>query len=112
MSQNVALKVKLFSAFSHLIRLQILEELRRGERCVSKLVKLIKDASQPQVSNHPICLCDCGLVNSRKEWRKVYYSFADLKVAELLKVVEDILPRFLRRLKDVSKLKGVRRQHA
>ncbi|MEM3607526.1 MAG: hypothetical protein QW238_01495 [Candidatus Bathyarchaeia archaeon] len=40
LSRNVALKVKLFSALSHPIRLQILEGLRMGERCISESVEL------------------------------------------------------------------------
>jgi DNA-binding transcriptional ArsR family regulator len=92
MSQNILLKVKLFSAFAHPVRLRILEELKKKERCVSELVGSIKNVSQSQVSNHLICLRDCGLVSSRREWRKVYYGLADPKVEELLKVADELLP--------------------
>lgn len=98
MNQKIALKVKLFSAFAHPVRLQILEELRKKDRCVSELVELIKNVSQSQVSNHLMCLRDCGLVDSKREWRKVYYSLTDPKVAELLKVVDELLPKVSERI--------------
>jgi len=77
MSQNILLKVKLFSAFAHPVRLRILEKLKKKETCVSELVGSIKNVSQSQVSNHLICLRYCGLVSSRREWRRVYYGLAD-----------------------------------
>ncbi len=93
MSRELLLKVKFFSAFAHPVRLQILDELRNGEKSVSDLVKLIDGVSQSQVSNHLACLRDCGLVNARREWRKIYYSLADPKTAQLLRTADDILPK-------------------
>jgi len=98
MSQNILLKVKLFSAFAHPVRLRILEELKKKEMCVSELVGSIKNVSQSQVSNHLICLRDCGLVSSRREWRRVYYRLADPKVGELLEVADELLPKVSERV--------------
>lgn len=92
LQQKMAIKVKLFAAFAHPVRLQILEELEKGERCVTELVQFIKNASQSQVSNHLNCLRDCGLVKSRREWRKIYYSLADPRIAQLLRTADEILP--------------------
>jgi len=91
--QATTTKVQFFMAFAHPIRLQILEELKEGERCVCELVQSVKGASQSQVSNHLACLDDCGLVSSRREWRKIYYRLADPKIARLLKIADEIALR-------------------
>jgi len=91
-------KVRFFMAFAHPIRLQILEELKGGERCVRELVQSVKGASQSQVSNHLACLDDCGLVSSRREWRKIYYRLADPKIARFLKIADEIGPRITSRI--------------
>ena len=92
MSQDLPLKVKFFFAFAHPVRLQILYELRNGEKSVSDIVKLIDGVSQSQVSNHLACLRDCGLVNARREWRKIYYSL-DPETAQLLRTADDVLQK-------------------
>lgn len=96
--QATATKVRFFMAFAHPIRLQILEELREGEKCVCELVKSVNSASQSQVSNHLACLDDCGLVTSRREWRRIYYKLADPKIARFLKIAEEIAPRIASRI--------------
>lgn len=96
--QAMATKVRFFTAFAHPIRLHILEELKDGERCVCELVKSVDGASQSQVSNHLACLDDCGLVSSRREWRKIYYRLADPKIAQFLKIADEIAPRVASRI--------------
>ncbi len=90
--------VRFFMAFAHPIRLQILEELKGGERCVCELVKSVNGASQSQVSNHLACLDECGLVSSRREWRRIYYRLADPKIAQFLKIADEIAPRVASRI--------------
>jgi len=96
--QTTTTKVRFFMAFAHPIRLHILEELKDGERCVCELVQSVKGASQSQVSNHLACLDDCGLVSSRREWRKIYYRLADSKIARFLKIADEIAPRIASRI--------------
>jgi DNA-binding transcriptional ArsR family regulator len=96
--QATATKARFFMAFAHPIRLQILEELKDGERCVYELVQSVKSASQSQVSNHLACLDDCGLVSSRREWRKIYYRLADPKIARFLKIADEIAPQVASRI--------------
>lgn len=91
-------KVRFFIAFAHPVRLQILEALEEGERCVCELVQAVKGASQSQVSNHLACLDDCGLVTSRREWRRIYYKLADPKIARFLKIADEIAPLIASRI--------------
>ena len=98
MTDRVATKVRFMTAFAHPIRLQILEELKEGERCVCELLQSIKSASQSQVSNHLACLDDWGLVSSRREWRRIYYKLANPKIARFLKIADEIAPRVASRI--------------
>jgi DNA-binding transcriptional ArsR family regulator len=63
--------------------LQLLTEAPTGERSVGELVAAI-DAPQSRVSTHLGCLRWCGLVQTRREGKQVYYRVADPRVRELL----------------------------
>ena len=54
-------------------RLQIVQMLSDKEKCACKLLEAF-DITQPTLSHHMKILCDCGLVNSRKEGKWSYYS--------------------------------------
>ncbi len=63
--------------------LQLLTEAPAGECCVGELVAAI-DAPQSRVSTHLGCLRWCGLVQTRREGKQIYYRVADPRVRELL----------------------------
>src|SRR4051794_24208389 len=77
------LLAKYFRGFGDPTRLRILEALSEGERSVTELVELLGDP-QPKISNHLGCLRWCGFVESRREYRTVYYRIADMRVAKLI----------------------------
>lgn len=54
-------------------RLKILCILKKGEHCVCEIVEYL-DLPQNLVSVHLKALKEMELVNSRREWKKVYYS--------------------------------------
>ncbi len=54
-------------------RLQIVQMLSGGEKCGCKLLEAF-DITQPTLSHHMKILCDCGLVNDRKEGKWHHYS--------------------------------------
>ena len=54
-------------------RLQIIQMLSDGEKCGCKLLDAF-DITQPTLSHHMKILCDCGLVNDRKEGKWHHYS--------------------------------------
>jgi len=62
-----------FHALSDETRLQIVEMLSHGERCVCELTGSL-DAAQSRLSFHLRTLKDAGLVSDRKDGRWVYYS--------------------------------------
>ena len=70
-------------------RLQIIQMLSDGEKCGCKLLEAF-DITQPTLSHHMKILCDCGLVNDRKESKWHHYSInADVwkEFSEFISVV-------------------------
>ncbi|HEY0528201.1 MAG TPA: metalloregulator ArsR/SmtB family transcription factor, partial [Gemmatimonadaceae bacterium] len=64
--------VVLFHALSDETRLEIIEMLHRGERCVCDLTDAL-DAAQSRLSFHLRVLKDAGIVRDRKSGRWVHY---------------------------------------
>ena len=62
----------IFKAFCDENRLQILEQLRGGEKCACRLLEELS-ISQPTLSHHMKILCDSGIVLGRKEGKWMHY---------------------------------------
>lgn len=54
-------------------RLQIVQMLSDGEKCACKLLERF-EITQPTLSHHMKALCECGLVDVRKEGKWSHYS--------------------------------------
>lgn len=90
-SEEMCLLAKIFNGFANSTRLSVLLLLaQQGEMKVGDLVKEL-DAPQPRVSDHLRCLSWCGYVQARREGRNAYYSVADDRVLEMLKLGEVLL---------------------
>lgn len=82
-------QVMLLKAVSHEARLQILEELIEGERNVSALTTSLR-LPQPTVSQHLACLRHCGLVQTRRDGKEVYYTLnGEGRIRRLLELVRE-----------------------
>ena len=100
---NAARAVELFHALSDETRLEVLEMLRDGERCVCELQADL-DTAQSRLSFHLKVLKDAGLVDDRKEGRWSYYRIVPDALAE----VHDLAAAMRRLLDDP----GLRRRLA
>ena len=80
------LKAKIFNALSDPVRLEIIEFLRGGERCVCEIIPHVS-LIQPLVSRHLKILKDCGLVKDRKEGNRRLYSVTDPRIFEVVDAV-------------------------
>jgi DNA-binding transcriptional ArsR family regulator len=90
-SEEMCLLAKFFNGFANSTRLSILSLLsQRGEMKVGELVEEL-GAPQPRVSDHLRCLAWCGYVQVRREGRNAYYSVADERVLEVLRLGESLL---------------------
>jgi DNA-binding transcriptional ArsR family regulator len=90
-SEEMCLLARFFNGFANSTRLSILLLLaRQGETKVGDLVREL-GAPQPRVSDHLRCLAWCGYVKVRREGRNAFYSIADDRVLEMLRLGEAML---------------------
>lgn len=71
-------------------RLQIINELRDGQRTVGELVAAL-EVPQANVSQHLAILRDRGIVAARRSGANVYYSLTSMKVVAAI----DLLYQFM-----------------
>lgn len=72
-----------FKAISHPLRLKILCVIGVGEMSVQNILNTV-GTTQSNVSQHLCLLKDKGIVSSRKEANRVYYSIKDETIKKLL----------------------------
>lgn len=76
-------KAKIFNSLSDSTRLEILEFLRTGEKCVCEIIPHV-GVIQPVVSRHLRILKDCGLVRDQKDGNRRLYSITDRRIFEII----------------------------
>ncbi len=107
-SEEMCLMARFFNGFANSTRLSILLLLtRQGETKVGDLVREL-GAPQSRVSDHLRCLSWCGYVKVRREGRNAYYSVADERVLEMLRLGEEILRDNLEHLEACEAIQGVK----
>lgn len=84
--------VDLFHALSDETRLEIIELLRRGERCVCELTDSL-EAAQSRLSFHLRVLRDAGIVRDRKDGRWVHYELEPDAFEEIQTLIAAMKPR-------------------
>jgi len=89
--RQIRLKAKIFDALADPTRLEILEFLRSGEKCVCEIVPHVGNI-QPVVSRHLKILKECGLVRDRKEGTRRIYSITQ---PEIFGIVDAATPNLL-----------------
>ena len=80
----MGVRARFFDGLADPARLALLEALRDGEMTAGEAA-VAAGLSASNASKHLACLRDCGLVESRQEWRHVHYSLA-AGVGQLLDV--------------------------
>ena len=91
MEKNNNFKAKIFRALSDPARLNILDFLRDGEKCVCEIIPHVK-LIQPVVSRHLKILKESGILRDRKDGNRRLYSVTDQSI---FKVVDDANPEFI-----------------
>jgi DNA-binding transcriptional ArsR family regulator len=74
---------ELLKAMANPLRLAMVVELGRGERCVHELVEAVQ-VSQPLVSQHLRVLRQARLVATERRGREIVYSLTDEHVAHIV----------------------------
>jgi ArsR family transcriptional regulator len=80
------LKATVFHALSDPVRLEILEFLRDGEKCVCDIIPQL-NLIQPVVSRHLRILKDSGIVKDRKDGNKRLYSITDSRIYKIMDII-------------------------
>ena len=84
------LKSEIIQAAAHPIRLAIIEYLADGEQCVSDIVDHV-GAQRSNVSRHLSVILKAGVVESRKNGLKMFYSLKTPCIVKFLGCVEEVL---------------------
>jgi len=92
------MKAELCKAFSDSKRLIIMDELRKGQKSVGDLVRILA-IPQGAVSRHLAVMRERGLVDYRREGTSVYYSLADPRICEACDIVNQIITTRIERSK-------------
>jgi DNA-binding transcriptional ArsR family regulator len=91
---NSNFKSTIFYALSDPIRLEIINFLRDGEKCVCEIVPHL-NLIQPLVSRHLKILKDTGVVKCRKDGTKRMYAVVDKRIYN---VIDSLIPELLNTL--------------
>lgn len=70
-------------------RLQIVQMLSEGEKCGCKLLEDF-EITQPTLSHHMKILCECNIVNDRKEGKWHHYSLNCETLQEFKKFIDNL----------------------
>ncbi len=81
-----------FHALSDETRLQIIECLSDGERCVCDLTNMLA-TTQSLLSFHLKTLKEAGILTDRREGRWVYYSLSPQAIEDLERFISSLKPR-------------------
>jgi ArsR family transcriptional regulator len=82
--QKAVICAGILKAVAHPMRMRIVDELCRGDRCVRDLIAL-GTIGQSNVSRHLATLEKSGIISGRRQWNKVIYH---LEAPEILGVVQ------------------------
>jgi ArsR family transcriptional regulator len=81
------LRVKVLSDLSDPTRLEIIEYLRPGEKCVCEIMPAFR-RSQSTISKHLNILYESGILDRRIDGKKTLYRIKDPQVFEIIKAVD------------------------
>jgi ArsR family transcriptional regulator len=87
-SAQAKAKADILKALGHPIRVQMLDALSRGDRCVNDL-RILATVSQPTISRHLAWLKRAGLVTERRVGPRVLHRLACPGMLQALKCAED-----------------------
>ncbi len=81
------LRIKILSALSDPTRLELIEHLARGERCVCEILPTFR-RSQSTISKHLNILYEAGILDRHIKGMRTMYEIKDRRVFNVLKAVD------------------------
>ena len=88
--EMVALHASVCKGLGDPKRLMIIDALRSGERSVMDLSESL-DLAQTNTSQHLAILRDKGLVTTRRDGQRIYYSLTSPKIVQAMDLLRDVM---------------------
>jgi DNA-binding transcriptional ArsR family regulator len=98
-------RLNVCKAVANANRLQILDFLRDGEKCVCDIVPAL-EMEQSNVSQHLNILRNAGIITSRREGQHVIYSARNPKIFDLMDALDALLTDELEAASELLKSMG------
>lgn len=86
-------KAEIFKALANPVRLEIIDTLLNGEKCVCEIQATLSKYGQPHISKSLSKLKSAGLIKDRKEGMNVYYSLAICCMGDFFECLNKILQK-------------------
>lgn len=86
-------KAEIFKALANPVRLDIIDLLLEGEKCVCEIQQTLNKYEQPHISKSLAKLKAVGLIKDRKDGLNVYYSLAICCMSEFFGCLNQILKK-------------------
>jgi len=83
------LRVKILSALSDPVRLELLEFLANGERCVCEILPAFQ-RSQSTISKHLNILYEAGILERKIDGKRTVYLIKDPRVFDIIRLVDSL----------------------
>ncbi len=97
------LRVKILSALADPTRLELLDYLAKGERCVCEILPAFQ-RSQSTISKHLNILYEAGILDRRIDGKRTLYCIKNHKVFNLLREVDSLALDQISELTSVGKV--------
>ena len=81
---------ELCHVFANPVRLEIIDSLRQGERCVKELAELT-GLNQVKISQHLSLMRNQGVVVTHREGTNIYYRVANPKIIRAYDLIHEVL---------------------
>jgi len=97
------LRLKILCALSDPIRLEMLQYLADGERCVCEIIPAFQRA-QSTISKHLNILYEAGILDRKIEGKRTLYRIKDSRVFNILKAVDALALEQISDLAEAGKI--------
>lgn len=100
--EGFELKVAIFNALAHPLRLKILERLRSGSCCVCNMLSYV-GAEQSNVSHHLAILKNADIVHCEKKGLEIWYEVVDKRIFEIIDILDECIIENLKKRSELLK---------
>jgi ArsR family transcriptional regulator len=97
------LRVKILSALSDPIRLELLEFLANGEKCVCEILPAFQ-RSQSTISKHLNILYEAGILERKIDGKRTVYQIKDPQVFDIIRLVDSLALKQVSGLAEVGRI--------